>query len=426
MNIRTVSISLLLLLVPTIGSAQFGAQPKPFTPETRLTSIEEPASSSRWVEIKRASSEIEEAARNAVIVRFPTGTGASYRGSGVYLGDRYIATAWHVPRGTPGTGTATFRDGATMRVSVNAADRVSDICILDLEREHPTLPGVTIAERDPQVGERLFSCGFGQGFRIFGGPVTGFFQGYGGESHWVAHQNPSVEGDSGGPIFNERGELVGPLWGAGGGETMGSTTSRFRSFCSVLFPRLAAWRARRLGASGGGSTLAAAYPPASGGGCFGGTCPPRSGGSGVQVQPAPRPSTPPTQPQTGPSPTSPAGGCDCPSEDALIAAIEKRLKPGPAGPQGPEGPRGAVGPRGPAGPAGPPGLAGAPGKDAEIDLEKLAEAVASRLDIPDGSRRVVIVDGRTREIIEDEVYGRGEPIVLDLQTIAKEAKPRIQ
>ena len=38
------------------------------------------------------------------------------------------------------------------------------------------------------------------------------------------------EGDSGGPIFNERGELAGVLFGSGGGATAGSYAGRVREF----------------------------------------------------------------------------------------------------------------------------------------------------------------------------------------------------
>lgn len=38
------------------------------------------------------------------------------------------------------------------------------------------------------------------------------------------------EGDSGGPIFNERGELAGVLFGSGGGTTAGSYAGRVREF----------------------------------------------------------------------------------------------------------------------------------------------------------------------------------------------------
>jgi hypothetical protein len=44
------------------------------------------------------------------------------------------------------------------------------------------------------------------------------------------------QGDSGGPIFNARGELAGVLWGAGGGRTAGSYCGRVRQFLASIVP----------------------------------------------------------------------------------------------------------------------------------------------------------------------------------------------
>ena len=44
------------------------------------------------------------------------------------------------------------------------------------------------------------------------------------------------QGDSGGPIFNERGELAGVLFGAGQGTTLGSFGGRVESFLASIAP----------------------------------------------------------------------------------------------------------------------------------------------------------------------------------------------
>jgi hypothetical protein len=46
------------------------------------------------------------------------------------------------------------------------------------------------------------------------------------------------QGDSGGPIFNERGELAGVLFGAGRGTTLGSFGGRVGSFLATLAPNI--------------------------------------------------------------------------------------------------------------------------------------------------------------------------------------------
>jgi hypothetical protein len=44
------------------------------------------------------------------------------------------------------------------------------------------------------------------------------------------------QGDSGGPIFNQRGELAGVLFGAGQGTTLGSFAPRVNCFLATLAP----------------------------------------------------------------------------------------------------------------------------------------------------------------------------------------------
>jgi serine protease Do len=44
------------------------------------------------------------------------------------------------------------------------------------------------------------------------------------------------QGDSGGPIFNQRGELAGVLFGAGQGTTLGSFAPRVSCFLATLAP----------------------------------------------------------------------------------------------------------------------------------------------------------------------------------------------
>ncbi len=406
-------------------------------PQTRLVAVNTtiiPAAveAVRWELVAQASSPVEEAAKNAVVVEFPAGGGTSYRGSGVYLGDRFIATAYHVVRGAMPNGTVTFRDGVRIRVVVHQSDSAWDQAILEMQSPHPTLPGVEMSTTNPRPGERLYSVGFGQGYRIFGGAVTGFSGQAGTQlTDWVNHQSPAVSGDSGGPMFTSQGKLVGCLWGAGGGETIGTTTGRFQIFVKPLFPRLAQWRANRIAGQIQGIQL---YPPAN---CPGGQCQPSpydSGqrdtieGNGPQTPvPAPIPDSPVASTQIGPP--GPAGppGPQGPKGDtgevgpagqvseqqiaALVASVVGQLKADP-GMRGPQGERGLAGPVGPPGPQGPVGQF----SESQLDALK-ADILASVKNKP---TRVVLVDGD--KIIDDETYEDGEPIVLNINTLIRTSK----
>jgi hypothetical protein len=406
-----------------------------------------------WQEVRSAPAAIEQSARNAAKVSFPAGGGSSYSGSGVYLGDVYFATAYHVPRGTSGRGYVMFRDGERINCEVIDTDKTWDLALCKLEREHPNLSGVEVASDNPSIGETLYSVGFGRGFRIFGGALRRWAQ-PGGQRHsdWVEHDSGAISGDSGGPIFNEAGKLVGCLWGSSGATTMGTGTGRFRLFIKPLFPRLAQWRANRIGRQIAG--IGVQCPP-------GGQCPPgygagysppaSSGGAGVSPGGTPTPVEPQPQAPTQPPPQATVPGIDY---DALAAALVPKIAeddrfrgpqgpPGPAGPRGPPGEDGADGADGEVseahlqaitktllaairederfrGAKGERGPRGEPGDIAEIDIDKLAANVLGK--IPD--TRVMLVDGGSGQVLDDESYAPGEPIVLDFQNIIRSAKAR--
>lgn len=231
--------AVLSAVVPLRGYGQL-----PATPQTRL----EPIASSQWrqVRLTAASTAIQQAAQNAVIVDLPNGRGTGgFRGSGVYLGDRYVATANHVIAEGARRGTVTFRDGAKIGFTTYKQDAIYDQALLQLDQEHPTLTGVEIYTGSIQPGMQVYSAGFGRGFRLFGGPVLGFASPTRGTNGWLLHRSPAISGDSGGPVFLSDGRLVGCLWGTNGSDTYAARPQRFRVLVQALFPRLAAWRAAR-------------------------------------------------------------------------------------------------------------------------------------------------------------------------------------
>lgn len=383
-----------------------------------------------WFQVQAPTQPVSEAAKNAVEITLPTGGGSANKGSGVYLGERLVASAYHVVRGTSGNGIAKFQDGSSIRFRTISTDKVWDQVVLELESEHPTLNGVELAQYNPRPNEILYSAGFARGFRIFGGRMTGTWGSPGGvqtdTTDWFEHENPAIPGDSGGPVFNEAGQLIGCLWGTDGRHTIATGAGRFTVFVKPLFPRLAQWRANRIANQIQGIAL----PP-----CYNGQCPP---GNGVNVSPGNGGPTPIT-----PTPAPPVPSCNCDQAKIMDDLLEKMVNDprfrgpagadGVAGPPGPPGADGEInadqlaavtqsilqvirederfrGPRGPAGPAGEP---------ANLDVEALANNILSRVKHP--SQRVVLLDGKSGKVIDDETYQPGEPIVLDFQSIIRNA-----
>lgn len=416
-----------------------------------------------WREVQATTSPVAEAARNAVRVTFPMGGGSAAAGSGVYLGEKLVATAYHVPRGTSGNGSVQFQDGTRSACRTMLTDRTWDLAVLEIESEHPSLTGVEVAPTNPRTGEMVYSCGFGQGFRIFGGRCTGdWFRPNSQQStaDWFHHENPAVSGDSGGPVFSAAGKLIGCLWGTNGHETVATGTGRFYVFVKPLLPRLAQWRAQRI------ANQIAGVAPTQYGSCPPGSqyCPNPGFGGGVGIpgygapggygysQPSPSPDPPTTQPPvTAPPVTTPPtnppvadNGCNC-DLDAIAAKIDMEKLAGLVAAQleVPEADvevdystlatqllpklatdprfRGAQGPPGPAGPTGPsPTLTTA---QLEVVTRKLLAAISEQETFrgPEGPPGPAGKDGQ-----RGPAGPPGSSDTIDLDAVAERVKEKIK
>lgn len=163
-------------------------------------------------------------------------------GSGalVAVNRRYglVLTNWHVIRDSDGFVLVTFPDGFRSPANIVGVDRDWDLAALAIWR--PQAPPVAIAETAPQLGEWLAIAGYGRGsYRMAYGQCTQYLS-PGGRLPFemVEVGTPAREGDSGGPIFNHRGELAGVLFGTGMGRTMGSYCGRVRTFVAPFFAQM--------------------------------------------------------------------------------------------------------------------------------------------------------------------------------------------
>lgn len=378
--------------------------------------------SGQRVSIDRLPETVQAAASNTVIVR-----AGSSKGSGCYLGDGLFLTAAHVMRGEAPQALVTFPDGRSFNTRLVANDPQYDQALLE-STDKPE-GGVPIADGNAERGSRLFLGGYSQGPALFWpSTMRGVCSPVGGPSaDWITTTGQSIPGDSGGPIFDESGCIIGNLWGGSQGETTGVNCGRTQRFLGRFRDRLRAWHTQ-------------------GRGCFGGSCPPSQGAylqppsnsGGVQVEIDP--GTPVTQPGLDPAsnlkPIAQSPPCvPCkPDYDQIAAEVWGRIKDKPelqrpAGPQGPPGKDAEItaeqiaaivmaisqqikndpAMRGPQGEQGPAGTV----SQSEIERIK-AEIVAG---LP--KRRFLLIDGESGRVIDDESYGLDEPIVLDVRAIVK-------
>jgi hypothetical protein len=160
--------------------------------------------------------------------------GAVSYGSGALVGTDptlgLVVTNWHVVRDAAGPIVVVFPDGFRSTANVLATDRQWDLAALAIRRPH-VVP-ISLASEVPRRGDPLTIAGYGSGwYKASTGRCTQYVSpGFGLPFEMVELDTAARQGDSGGPILNDRGELAGVLFGAGFGRTAGSHCGRVRRF----------------------------------------------------------------------------------------------------------------------------------------------------------------------------------------------------
>ncbi len=141
-----------------------------------------------------------------------------------------VVTNWHVVRDAAGPIVVAFPDGFRSGATLLKTDRDWDLAALGIWR--PNAEPIPLATAPPRPGEPLTIAGYGSGaYRTITGRCTQYVSpGWSQPFEMVELSAPARNGDSGGPIFNSRGELAGVLFGSAAGETTGSYCGRVRWF----------------------------------------------------------------------------------------------------------------------------------------------------------------------------------------------------
>jgi S1-C subfamily serine protease len=135
--------------------------------------------------------------------------GERFVGSGfLALGDDLVVTAWHVVSDARKV-WATFADGQRLKV-VGCVDKdgARDLALLKLEKPLPSRR-VALCSELQEVASRAYVIGApkGYGFSISDGLVSQVRQVDGFSQYQISC--PISPGNSGGPVLNERGEVIG-------------------------------------------------------------------------------------------------------------------------------------------------------------------------------------------------------------------------
>jgi hypothetical protein len=290
------------------------------------------------------------AAQHPAVVRISNDTvGSRSWGSGTVVhGDAVrsvVLTCGHLVRGGAGRLTVYFGGRVDYPAKLLGADQAWDLAALEIPRLSASsgVEPIAVATQYASAGQFVQGCGYGPDGRY--GSYRGRVLGYCKTAATTTYETLQMEGHardghSGGPVLNDRGELVAVIWGTDGRMVAGTYCGRIHKFLSSLA-------------------------------CYGGRCPPPRGRVVLPAIPARPPPATPTSPSMPPGYATLVA--DLKRLQADVARLERTcqaIKPGPPGPPGPKGD------------PGPKGNAGATG-DCEVDLQRAltaAEIATKRAD----------------------------------------------
>lgn len=137
-------------------------------------------------------------------------------GSGTLIGkdeqSGLVITCFHLFRESQSGIRCIFPNGESFQGTLLATDQKFDLAAIAIKP--PSIQPIPLAVESPTVGETMHSAGFGSNHHIAinsASVVPDYFKPTGFVIGGVARQ-----GDSGGPVINDRNELAGVLWGSDG------------------------------------------------------------------------------------------------------------------------------------------------------------------------------------------------------------------
>lgn len=337
---------------------------------------------------------------STVQVHCQDGGGVSSLGSGVligYHGDNrdhaVILTAWHVTRDRAQNAVRIIYPQAQQAVTarVAAEDSRADVAVLIAPMNGLVVPATPVTTSE--VVDSVVAEGFAGGRRFRGirqGRVSSNYT-----SGALGFSFPSIDGESGGPIRNTKGEVVSVVSGSDHSTlTVGASP---RQIWVVL---------QRAGVT----KFVIRNPKTSSTWCPSGVC-------GV----APAPSVPVIRPPIY-APEEPSEVPSAPVIDPGQGGVQRHVieiqqkgtpgEQGPPGPAGPAGTQGIAGPQGPAGPAGPPGPQGPAGQSLTGEqLEQFGQQIGDQVYAEVMANIAPRIDP---DLLAEHVESRLKPITVEI------------
>jgi len=149
-----------------------------------------------------------------------------------------VVTCAHLFREGVGQVAVSFPDVPAVQGNVLKLDVAADLAAIAIPA--PAITPVELAQQHPERGEPVVSCGYGSDGRLFcnRGQVLGYVVIVGGRGRETLELSGAArQGDSGGPVLNQRGFLVGVLFGTNGRVVDATYCGRVRAFLAGLSAR---------------------------------------------------------------------------------------------------------------------------------------------------------------------------------------------
>jgi len=145
-----------------------------------------------------------------------------------------VLTCAHLFREGVGEIRVVLPQGGTYGAKLLELDAGADLAALLIVA--PPVDPLAVATQNPQLGEPLRSCGYGSAGRLWcnRGRALRYVSLGGTEAETLELSGMARQGDSGGPVLNEQGEVVAVLFGTDGRVVDGTCCLRIRRFLGRL------------------------------------------------------------------------------------------------------------------------------------------------------------------------------------------------
>jgi serine protease Do len=168
----------------------------------------------REVEYVKSKNKVTDDKLNEVVSKIPKGAVVTGGGSGFLIDSKgYIITNAHVLKGSS-FANVTNGNGDDFKAVIAFKDESKDLAILKIEDEDfkikRNLP-YAIKKTGAELGEEIYTLGYPRNDLTFNQGFLSTQTGFNGDSSTYQLQISANPGNSGGPVFNSNGEVVGIL-----------------------------------------------------------------------------------------------------------------------------------------------------------------------------------------------------------------------